>query len=81
MKPRSLLLFVLMAFVLGGCARTIPPEHQPVPTPPTTVTQTVEGNFLIATRTLPRDTIDGVIKAVFGYLGEDLRIKGTVEVG
>jgi hypothetical protein len=149
MKLRSLLLYVLMAGVLGGCARTIPPEHPPIPPPPTTVSQTVEGDFLIATRTMPseihvgdvfavvlivtakrkleyilwreiiggyattevstdedlefmvlqvpqgatirweyrlrarsvgKDTIDGVIKAVSGPMSEDLRLKGAIEV-
>jgi hypothetical protein len=55
MKLRSLLISALMATVLGGCARTIPPEPPPIPPPHTTVTQTVEGDFLIATRTLPAE--------------------------
>jgi hypothetical protein len=55
MKLRSLLLSALMATVLGGCARTIPPEPPPIPPPPTTINQTVEGDFLVATRTLPSE--------------------------
>jgi len=55
MNLRSLLLYVLMAIVLGGCARPIPPEPPPIPPPPTTVSQTIEGDFLVATRTLPAE--------------------------
>jgi hypothetical protein len=55
MKLRSLLLSALTATVLGGCARTIPPEPTPITPPQTTVSQTVEGDFLVATRTLPAE--------------------------
>jgi hypothetical protein len=55
MRLRSLLLSVLMAIVLGGCTKTIPPEPPPIPPPPTTVSQTVEGDFLVATRTMPSE--------------------------
>jgi hypothetical protein len=55
MKLRSLLLSALTAVVLGGCARTIPPEPPPIPPPPQTATQTVEGDFLVATRTMPAE--------------------------
>jgi hypothetical protein len=55
MKLRSLLLSALMVTVLGGCARTIPPEPPPIPLPPTTASQTVEGDFLVATRTMPAE--------------------------
>jgi hypothetical protein len=85
MKLRSLLLSALMATVLGGCARTIPPEPPPIPTPPTTASQTVEGGFLIATRTLPAeihvgDVFTVVLAVTAKRNAEDLRLKGTIGV-